>query len=264
MFKKYSLPFLALLFPYLAIAQGFSNQGDATENNDQYTAEQLISFSKKVEKSLAERGARVAIVSRVGRPESELPEGVKYTHVAFWVYSDITAQDGRKLKGYQVYNLYQREGQKNISDLISDFPLDFYAGVYSLKSGVIIPKPSLQEKLLQIIDSSDYRKLHNSNYSVVAKMDSKRYQNCTGFTLNVLFSAIYGTSDRAQLTANKRTYFKPQAIKIGSVKRVLGSMFVQDFFPEEHGGEIKTATYSTIANFMKDYDLGKEIYEIEI
>lgn len=75
MFKKYTLPFLALLFPYLAIAQGFSNQGDATENTDQYTAEQLISFSKKVEKSLAERGARVAIVSRVGRPESELPEG---------------------------------------------------------------------------------------------------------------------------------------------------------------------------------------------
>lgn len=259
---KRSLAFLALIFPSLLYAQGFSNQGDASQDTDRYTSEQLLAFSKKVEKSIAEKGATVAIVSRVGRPESELPEGVKYTHVAFWVYSDISTPDGRKLKGYQVYNLYQRESEKNISDLVNDFPVDFYAGVYSLKSGVIIPKPSLQKKLLDVISSPRYQELHNPHYSVVAKVDSKKYQNCTGFVTNVLFSAVYGTDNAAQLDANKRKYFEPQVIKIGALKRFAGSVFVQDFYPEEHDGEIKTATYSNIANFMKKYDLASDIYEM--
>lgn len=259
---KRSLAFLVLIFPSLLFAQGFSNQGDATQNTERYTSEQLVSFSKDVEKSIAEKGASVAIVSRVGRPESELPEGVKYTHVAFWVYSDIKTPDGRKLKGYQVYNLYQRENEKNVSDLVNDFPVDFYAGVYSLKTGVIIPKQSLQKKLLEVIGSPRYQALHNPNYSVVAKVDSTKYQNCTGFVSNVIFSALYNTDDTAQLNANKRKYFEPQAIKIGSLKRFLGSMLVQDFYPEEHDGEIKTATYSTIADFMKKYDLVSDVYEL--
>lgn len=252
----------AFLLPFLAFAQGFSNQGDASQNTERYTSEQLLSFSKKVEKSIAEKGAVVAIVSRVGRPASELPDGVKYTHVAFWVYSNITTNDGGKLKGYQVYNLYQREDEKNISDLINDFPVDFYTGVYTLKTGVIIPKPSLQAKLLALIDSPEYKRLHNPNYSVVAKIDSPKYQNCTGFVLNVLFSAIYHTDDIAQLNANKKAYFIPQEIKIEPLKRLLGSMFVQDFYPEEHDGEIKTATFTTIANFMKKYNLASDIYEL--
>lgn len=262
MFMKRWIVLFAFLLPFLTFAQGFSNQGDALKDTDRYTSKQLLSFSKKVEKSIAEKGAVVAIVSRVGRPESELPDGVKYTHVAFWVYSDITTNEGKKLKGYQVYNLYQRENEKNISDLVNDFPVDFYAGVYTLKTGVIIPKPSLQVKLFEVINSPEYKKLHNPNYSVVARIDSKKYQNCTDFVLNVLFSAIYKTDSIAQIDANKRAYFTPQVIKIQPIKRLLGSVFVQDFYPEEHDGEIKTATFTTIANFMKKYNLASDTYEL--
>ncbi|MDO4625739.1 MAG: hypothetical protein Q4A81_00275 [Pasteurellaceae bacterium] len=51
-------------------------------------------------------------------------------------------------------------------------------------------------------------------------------------------------------------------IKIGSVKRLLGGMFVSDFYPDEHDGDIKTATFTSIANFMTKYNLASEIYEI--
>ncbi len=263
MFIRFWLLVFGFCFSSLTFAQGFSNQGDATQDTDQYTSEQLLAFSKKVEKSLADKGAMVALVSRVGRPESELPEGVKYTHVALWVYSDIETKDGRKLNGYQVYNLYQREKQKNVSDLINDFPVDFYAGVYELKSGIIIPKPSLQIKLLKVIQSPAYQKLHNPKYSVVAKADSTKYQNCTSFVLKVLFSALYDTDDIAQINANTRAYFTPQVIKLGSVKRFFGSLFVTDFYDEEKGAEITTATYTTIAKFMQKYDLVNEVYELK-
>ncbi len=161
-----------------------------------------------------------------------------------------------------MYNLYQREDKKNISELINDFPADFYAGVYELKSGIIIPKPSLQLKLLKIINSPEYQKLHNSNYSVIAKADSKKYQNCTDFVLKVLFSALYNTNNVAQLDANIKAYFTPAVIKLSSLKRLLGSMFVEDFYPEEHDSDITTATFTTIANFMKKYDLVSDVYEL--
>ncbi|MFH2057373.1 MAG: DUF2145 domain-containing protein, partial [Pseudomonadota bacterium] len=41
-----------------------------------FKPEQIIHFAKKVEKSLAENGARVAILARVGRPRKNLPEGI--------------------------------------------------------------------------------------------------------------------------------------------------------------------------------------------
>ncbi len=39
-----------------------------------FPAEQIIKFAKKVEKTLAAKGAHVAILARMGRPASELPE----------------------------------------------------------------------------------------------------------------------------------------------------------------------------------------------
>ena len=50
-----------------------------------YQLEDIAFFAKMVEKSLASKGARVAIVSRVGQSSDSLPKGVYFTHVAFWV-----------------------------------------------------------------------------------------------------------------------------------------------------------------------------------
>lgn len=253
---------LTLLVPSFAFSQGFSNPGDATKDTENYTSQELLSFSKKVEKKIASEGAIVAIVSRVGRPPSELPEGVTYTHVAFWVYSDIKTKDGKDLKGYQVYNLYQKNDKPNVSDLVNDFPVDFFAGTYELKSGIIIPKKSLQMKLFNVINSKTYSELHNKNYSVVAKVDSSQYQNCTSFVLKVLFSALYDTNSIPQINANINKYFTPQVIKIGPLKKLLGGMFVSDFYPNEHDGEIKTATFNTIKNFMQKYNLTTHVYTV--
>lgn len=120
----------------------------------------------------------------------------------------------------------------------------------------------MQQKLLNIINSSTYEKLHNPHYSVVAKVDSKKYQNCTSFVVRNLFSALYQTNNISQINKDIETYFTPQEIKIGSIKRLLGGMFVQDFYPDEHGDQITTATFGSIAKFMNKYNLASDIYEI--
>ncbi|MGL5487118.1 MAG: DUF2145 domain-containing protein [Shewanella sp.] len=244
-----------------AYAGGFSDRGDAQVGKN-FSTEELITFSKKIERSLAAKGARVAIVSRIGRPEKELPPNVHYTHVAFWVYSKIKTSDGREIPGYQVYNLYQRAGAIDTSELVNDYPPDFFAGVDSLKAGIIIPKPSLQNKILDVITSDTYKRLHVKKYSVVANPFNDEYQNCTEFTLDVLTSAIYNTNDYQQIKANIKAYFKPQEINLGTMKTLLGPLFVKDFTTRDQNGPIVTATFTTIANFMNEYQLSDATYHL--
>lgn len=227
-----------------------------------FTLEEIASFAKKVEKSLASKGARVAIVSRVGRDPKDLPSGINYTHVAYWVYSNIQTADGRNIPGYQIYNLYQRSGELDVSDLINDFPVDYFAGVYELKAGIIIPKPKVQKAIVDVISSDTYSKLHNPNYSVVASPFNNQYQNCTEYTLDVLLSAVYGTDNMDQLKANARKYFIPQTVNLSPLKKMLGPIFVPDFTMRDHKDAIETTTFTTIKNFMEQYGLTLEAYSI--
>ena len=58
--------------------------------NDPEALARRAEFSKYVEKNLAMRRVEVAIVGRVGRPEQQLPPGVRFTHVGIAVYSNVT------------------------------------------------------------------------------------------------------------------------------------------------------------------------------
>ena len=126
------------------LSEGFS-QADAKAL---YSAEQIIGFAKRMEQTLAAKGARVAIVSRIGRPLDEMPEGMRYTHVGFAVYSQITTRDGRPLRGYAMYNAYQSDAHPDTSSLVQDYPVDFFAGVAVLEAGILIPSAELQRRLL--------------------------------------------------------------------------------------------------------------------
>ncbi|MEJ8560297.1 DUF2145 domain-containing protein [Yoonia sp. GPGPB17] len=198
-----------------------SSAGSSAAGNPILPAQDVAAFSNKVQRDLAARGANVAIVSRVGRDPAVLPDGINYTHVAFWVYSRITQADGSTGTGYRVYNLYQREGDLTQSDLVQDTPADFFLlSAHSLDAGIIIPDPRLQRQLIDVIASPTYAALHNSRYSVLANPRSGQFQNCTEHTLDVLMAALYDTSDPAQIKANIAAYFTPQPVPLNGLQRL--------------------------------------------
>lgn len=251
-----------MLPPATSLAGGFSAQYAESQSKN-FTSEELLHFSKKVEKSLAKEGAMVAIVGRIGVPKKSLPEGVNYTHVAFWVYSTIKTADGRSVAGYQVYNLYQQNNNPTRSQLATDFPVNFFAGSDSLDAGIIIPKASLQNKLLHVMTSDTYRELHQPNYSIVANPSNLDYQNCTEFVLDVLVSAIYNTNNPHQIKANIAQYFIPQEIRISAIKGLFGPLFMQEFkTSDQPNGHIFTTTFGSIADFMRHYKLSTKQYRI--
>jgi len=120
--------------------------GSTQNSTSQFPIEEVEKFAKSVEKYAASKGARAFLVARVGRSEKDLPKGIKFTHTAVAIYSAITLDSGEVVNGYAIHNLYQKEGELDKSELIVDYPVDFYWGVQALKAGIIISKPEVQAK----------------------------------------------------------------------------------------------------------------------
>lgn len=234
------------------MAMAGSRDGEVNPNLDPV---QLAAFSKQVERVAAKQGARVFLISRMGRPEKDLPEGVRFTHTAFAVYSMITLQNGKQVPGYAVYNLYQKNDKLSESHIVMDYVANFFDGAYELKAGVAVLAPELQSRVLDLIASGEYKKLHNPKYSVVSNPMNSRYQNCTEYVLDVLNAAIYQTTDIAQLKANTQAYFKPHAIGQSRIKLRLASLVMDDLTIADHKGKVKTTTYGSLLDYLRENGL---------
>lgn len=228
-----------------------------SQNNDEakYSPQQIAKFAKQVEQYAAKQGARAFIIGRMGRPLKEMPEGIKYTHTAIAVYSKITLKSGQKVKGYVIHNLYQRNQQPNKSDLISDYPVDFFWGTQQLTAGISIPTPKVQQRIIEAINNKVPEKLHNPNYSVIANPMNQQLQNCTEHTLLVVNSAIYQTTDLNRLYTNNNRYFQAQKVKINPLKLMLGNALVKGVSLQDHNDVVSTATFTSIAKYLDKYDL---------
>jgi len=251
-----------LLFHVGCMSHATSFSGSSAQASTHFPAEQIMGFAKKVERTLASEGAHVAIVARMGRPLSEMPEGMHFTHVAFAVYSNITLANGSAVPGYAIYNLYQKDDRPNVSTLVQDFPVDFFAGVAQLEAGILIPSPELQQRLLQVIASPAYASLHDPRYSLIANPYTLGRQNCTEFVLDVINAAIYQTSDIKIIKANTKAYFKAQTVNVNPLKLMLGSMFSAEVSTSDQQGKPVTATFEKIADYLQAYDQGSKLLMI--
>lgn len=226
-------------------------------------AEQAALFSKQIERDLAARGARLAIVFRTGEPRDTLPEGISYTHGGFWAHVPISLDDGRVVKGYAIYNLYRGDGKSLPTDqsyLHQDYPIDFAAATGMDDVGVIIPTPEMQRRILAIMDSPDYRKLHITRYSLVSNPLDIKYQNCTEFMLDIIAAAVWETTDMAQIKINLKAHFKPTEVKTSAFERFFAPIAHKEIKTDDQGNRIHTATYESLAAFMKENGLLQEAY----
>lgn len=259
--KKLTIVFItALLLAFTGAANAGSNQ--ATEAK--FKPEEIATFAKSVEKYAASQGARAFIIARVGQPKSELPKGIEFTHTAIAVYSEITLDDGKKVKGYAIHNLYQNAKNGNKSALVTDYPVDFFWGVHELKAGIIIPTPELQAKIIDVIAMGENKTLHNPKYSLIANPFNNKYQNCTEHTLNIINAAIYQTTDMKQLKANTKAYFEPQKVNVSRFKLSLGNMFADGVTTKDHKGKIKTTSFGSIATYLSKYELAAPKYIFKV
>lgn len=248
----------------LAVAQPAAAQdSSAAAVSGRFTAPEAAAFGKALEKDLAVRGARVALVWRSGRPRQSMPQGLAYTHGALWIYREVAAADGRRLKGYAVYNLYHGDGKarpRTVSSLVQDWPTDFMLGSVEDDVAVIVPTPEMQRRLLALVDSPTYAALHVPSYSLIDSPFDRRHQNCNTFMLDVIAAAAWQTGEPAQIALNLKAWFRPSVIKAGPLQRLFGPMIDPRLATDDQSGPIVTAGYESIAAFMRDNRLSSETY----
>lgn len=229
--------------------------GSQAPSKTVYQPEQIIDFAKQVEQYAANHQAHAFIIGRVGRPEKDLPKGIRFTHTAVAIYSAITLNDGTTEYGYAIHNLYQRADEPGRSDIIVDYPVDFFWGAQTLKAGIVIPTPAVQQQLIALISEDKYLALHNPRYSVVANPFNSKRQNCTEFTLDMLQAALYQTLDKRRIKANNEAYFLPQPVHISPLKLAVGSLVTDGVTTSDHKGRVQTATFTTIGRYLTQYNL---------
>ncbi|WP_395344182.1 DUF2145 domain-containing protein [Ningiella sp. W23] len=253
------LVLLALLVLGLAslLAQG-AHAGSEANTQAKYAPETIAKFAKGVEHYAAKQGARAFIIGRVGRAEKDLPKGIEFTHTAVAIYSKITSHNGHDEFGYAIYNLYQTPENRQKSFLMTDYPVDFFWGAQVMKAGVLIPSAEVQQGLIKLVASGKHKSLHNPSYSVIANPFNTRFQNCTEFTLDMLNAAIYQSTDLVRIKQNTQAYFRPQTVRTSRFKLAMGSMFMSDVTISDHKGQIRTATFTSIAKYLEEYGLVKE------
>jgi len=238
--------------------------GSQAQQTTNFPPEKIANFAKQVERYAAKQGARAFIIGRIGYAPKDLPQGIMFTHTAIAIYSQISLNDGKKVKGYVIHNLYQSDNKPHKSHLVTDYPVDFFWGSYELTAGITIPTPAVQQKLIQAINQGAASKVHNPNYSVIANPFNQKYQNCTEHTLVLLNSAIYNTTDKNRLYANIRAYFKPQTVNTNPLKLLLGSIIMEGVSTSDHEGDVKTATFISIAQYLKQYKLLYQSVSLDI
>lgn len=246
---------IAILFMLTTLLPGLVEAGSNNTAQAKFEPERIVKFAKDVEKYGASQGAHAFIISRVGREEKDLPKGIRYTHTAVAVYSNITLDSGEVVRGYAIHNLYQKSDKPEKSQLITDYPVDFFWGAQALKAGIIIPTSEIQQRLINLIASGQNAELHNENYSVIANPFNQQFQNCTEHTLDMINAAIYQTNNVTKIKANTRAYFAPQRVHTSRMKLMFGAWLMDDVTTRDHKGKIATTTFTSIHQYLAQYEL---------
>lgn len=219
----------------------------------------IRSFAEKVNATLDAKKVNLAIIARSGRPRSQLPQGITYTHVAIIVFEPVRAADGHVGHTYTVYNLYQGDqGRSDRSYLAQDFTYDFVSGTAERDVAVFVPIDALQKRILAVIRSPAYQALHNPDYNLVANPWVDRFDNCVTHTLKVCVAAIYQTDDRARIYDNIRRYFKPTPVKLSGLQ-AFGTSFMSSVSREDiDKSGLQTASYDSLKAFFEENGLMQE------
>jgi len=251
--------FVAMATP--AFAQGSS---ETTVSTGHFSDEDAAAFSKTIERDLAAKGARIAIVFRTGRARDRLPGGINYTHGAFWVHQAFQLPSGEVISGYNTWNLFHGDGENlptTTSYLSEEMPFTFLMASAVDDVAVIVPTPAMQDRLRAILASETYSQLHDPDYSLISNPADPDFQNCVEFMLDVVSAAAWETTDRIQIKANLSAHFEPTRVKAGLLARTFGPLADPRLKTKDHRGRpIETATYESLSAFMMDHGLADETY----
>jgi hypothetical protein len=258
--KLFSALFAALLIAVFGygchIRTVYAGYTASTDRGDAlFSPEVLQDYGQQIQDELNRRDVRLAIISRAGQSRDKLPEGVQFTHSAFFRRN----ADG----GYDVYNLYHGEDNRLRSTLVTDTSADFLRLLQERDAGILIPDTATQDLLYAFLESPEYAAVHQPNYSLISNPMDLRWQNCNELMLYAITAVIWDTTDRAVLLDKLAATITPTELKVSPLRRHFGPMIDERLILDDHGDTVLTTTFSTLTKLFEFSDRLEESYVLE-
>ena len=233
----------------------YSGYVASTDSGDPlFPRETLEDYGQQILDELSRKNVQLAIVSRAGQTRDKLPDGVQYTHSAFFRRN----ADG----GYDVYNLYHGEENRLRSTLVTDTPADFLRLLQERDSGILIPDAATQTLLYDFLESPEYHAVHQADYSLISNPLDLRWQNCNELMLYAIAAAIWNTTDRAVLRDKLSTTITPTELKVSTIRRHFGPMIDERLILDDHDKKVLTTTFGTLTQLFEKTGRLDESYKL--
>lgn len=198
----------------------------------------LENYGQQILSELDQQDIKVAIVSRSGQDREKLPKGVMFTHSAFFRRNESG--------GYDVYNLYHGEEKRLKSSLVTDTPADFLRLLKEKDAGILVPTTETQDRLYDFLESTDYKAVHQPDYSLISNPFDLRWQNCNEFMLYAVAALFWDTTDKDLLRKKLTEEIEPTPLPASLIRRHIGPKIDERLIMADHGKTIQTTTFGTL------------------
>jgi hypothetical protein len=208
--------------------------------------------------ALAETNAPVAMVSRVGTDLSK--HGLRYSHAGFAMRDH---RDGR----WTVVHLLN-DCSSDGSGLYAQGLVNFFADdLVNQDARITWLEPDIAERLAARLLALAGDSLYTPRYNLIARPDSRQYQNSTSWVLEHIAAAIPPPSMRirtrpAAYQQALASGFEPGRIRIPYTKRVMGGLFAGNLVFTDHpiatrlGGDYPVVTVRSILEWLQQSGIG--------
>lgn len=217
--------------------------------------------AQRVLQQLEKNNAPVAMLARHGTDLKKY--GLHYSHVGFVVRDH---QDGR----WTVVHLLN-ECRSQRSNIYSQGLVNFFLDdLQSQDARIVWLEPELAERMSVLLNTKA-TSVFDPDYNVIARYDSKHYQNSTAWVLDML-SAAQLPAGHAPKRINaqaleKAQGFTPDVIHIDYTQRILGGFFSANTVFTDHSvgarlsGEYKVVTVRSIFRYLEQLDAINQQWE---
>ena len=211
--------------------------------------------ARHVLRQLEKTDAPVAMLARHGTDLKKY--GLHYSHLGFVVREH---RDGP----WTVVHLLNECGSSQSSLYAQGLVNFFLDDLQSQDTRIVWLKPELAERLSVMLKSNPAGSVFDPDYNVIARYDSKQYQNSTAWVLDMLAAAQLppiSPPKRINVQAlQKAQGFVPDTIHIDYTQRILGGLFSANTVFTDHSvgarlsGEYKVVTVRSIFRHLQRLD----------
>lgn len=227
--------------------------------------EAIATAAESAQRVLAQLEKNNAPVAMVARHGTDLKKyGLHYSHVGFVVRDH---PDGR----WTVVHLLNECGSSRSSIYAQGLVNFFLDDLQSQDARIVWLKPELSERLSRLLKSNAATSVFDPDYNIIARYDSRQYQNSTSWVLDILAAAqlpMANQPGRAHAQAlQKAQGFTPDVIHIDYSQRILGGLFSANTVFTDHSvgtrlsGDYKVVTVRSIFRHLQRIDAIQQQWE---